>query len=151
MKPLIVLLSVFVLSLFVNKVLRKDFRIGFSARIALASMMLFSAMGHFAFTEGMSMMLPAYIPYRVELIYLTGLAELLLAIGLLVPKFQVVTAWLLIVFFILVLPANINASLVNLNIEDATYSGNGLRYLWFRIPLQLLFIAWTYLSAIKSA
>ena len=33
--------------------------------------------------------------------------------------------------------------------QKATVDGNGLNYLWFRIPLQLLFIAWAYISSIK--
>jgi hypothetical protein len=30
-----------------------------------------------------------------------------------------------------------------------TVIGSGSNYLWFRIPLQVLFIAWTYLTCIK--
>ena len=36
----------------------------------------------------------------------------------------------------------------NLDLEKATYTGNGLTYLWFRIPLQLFFIAWVWYFAL---
>jgi hypothetical protein len=40
------------------------------------------------------------------------------------------------------LSANINAAIHKVDYEKATYEGPGISYLWFRIPLQLLFIAW---------
>ncbi|WP_331145734.1 hypothetical protein [Hymenobacter sp.] len=47
-------------------------------------------------------------------------------------------------FFVLILPANIHAALHHINYQKGTTDGPGPRYLWFRIPLQLLFIAWTW-------
>jgi uncharacterized membrane protein len=55
----------------------------------------------------------------------------------------------LIVFFVLLLPANINAAIKHIDYQKGTFEGQGLNYLWFRIPLQILFIVWTYMSAIK--
>jgi uncharacterized membrane protein len=149
MKPLIVLLSVFAISLVVTKVLRGSFEVAPSGRIAMSAMLLFTAVAHFAFTRGMAMMLPHFVPYKTETVYLTGFIEIFAAIGLFIPHFRVMTAWLLIAFFILILPANIYAAINNVDYQKATNDGNGLTYLWFRIPLQILFIVWTYLSCIK--
>lgn len=149
MKPLIVLLSVFAISLLVTKIFHGNFEFALSARIAMAAMLLFTAMGHFAFTKGMTMMLPDFIPYKTETVYLTGIIEIIAAIGLFIPKVRVLTGWLLIVFFILILPANIYASINKIDYQEGTFNGNGLVYLWFRIPLQILFIVWVYLSAIR--
>ena len=95
-------------------------------------------------------MLPDFIPYKTATIYLTGIIEIAAAIGLFIPSFSVITAWLLITFFILILPANIYAAIKHIDYQKATLDGNGLTYLWFRIPLQILFIVWTYLCVIKS-
>jgi uncharacterized membrane protein len=149
MKPLIILLFTFVLSLFIIKLIKKEHEFPLSARIAMAIMLVFTAIGHFVFTKGMSMMIPEFIPFKENFIYLTGIFEILLAIGLLTHKFQTVSAWLIIVFLLLMLPANIYASLKNVNYQKGTFDGNGLIYLWFRIPLQILFIVWTYISAIR--
>ncbi|MGH2645000.1 MAG: hypothetical protein ACRDE2_13690, partial [Chitinophagaceae bacterium] len=62
----------------------------------------------------------------------------------------IITGWLLILFFILILPANISAATRHIDYQKPIAEGNGLAYLWFRIPLQILFIVWTYLSAIKA-
>lgn len=149
MKPLIVLLVVFGLSLCVTKFIRGNFEIALSGRIAMSLMLIFTAIAHFAFTKGMAMMLPNFIPYKTQMIYLTGIIEIVAAIGLFIPNVRVITAWLLIVFFILILPANIYAALKQIDYQKGSFDGHGLTYLWFRIPLQILFIVWTYLSTIK--
>ena len=150
MKPLIVLLSVFAISLAINKTFRGNYECALSGRIAMSAMLLFTAIGHFAFTKGMSMMLPDFIPFKTETVYLTGIIEIAAAIGLFIPNFRIVTAWLLIAFFILILPANIYAAIKHIDFQKGTFDGHALTYLWFRIPLQILFIVWTYLSAIKA-
>ncbi|MDQ1150264.1 DoxX family protein [Sphingobacterium zeae] len=150
MKPLIVLLGVFAVSLLVMKLLYGTYECALSGRIAMFAMLIFSAMGHFAFTEGMTLMIPEFIPFKTATVYLTGIVEIIFAFGLLFPNYRTLTAWLLIVFLILVLPANIYASIKQIDYQKATFNGHGLTYLWFRIPLQIFFIVWTYLSAISK-
>ena len=120
-----------------------------SGRIAMSVMLLFTSIAHFVFTKGMAMMLPPFIPFKIEIVYLTGFIEMVAAIGLLIPRLSEVTGWLLIVFFILLLPANIYAASKQIDYEKASFEGKNLNYLWFRIPLQIVFIAWVYFSAIK--
>ena len=112
-------------------------------------MLVFTAVGHFVLTKGMSMMIPKFIPFKEIFIYLTGIFEILLAIGLLTPKLKTISGWALIIFLLLMLPANIYASINNVNYQKGTFDGNGLVYLWFRIPLQILFIIWAYISTIR--
>ncbi len=149
MKPLIVLLLSFTISLFVIKIAKKEYNYILSARISMSIMLVFTAIGHFAFTKGMSMMIPKLIPHKETFVYLTGIFEILLAISLLIPKLIYISGWTLIIFLLLMLPANIYASLNNVNYQKGTFEGNGLTYLWFRIPLQFLFIVWTYISTIR--
>jgi uncharacterized membrane protein len=150
MKPLIVLLSVFAVSLLMTKFVRGNFELALSGRIAMSAMLIFTAVAHFAFTKGMAMMLPNFIPFKTATVYLTGIIEIAAAIGLFIPNFRTVTAWLLIAFFILILPANIYAAIKHIDYQKGNFEGNGLTYLWFRVPLQILFITWVYLSSIKS-
>ncbi|MCR6640399.1 MAG: hypothetical protein NVV82_15725 [Sporocytophaga sp.] len=149
MKSLIVLLTVFVISIAAIKLINEVTNIPLAGRIAMAAMLVFTAVGHFAFTKGMSMMLPDFVPFKTETIYLTGLIEIAAAVGLLIPGLRYITGWLLIVFFLLLLPANIYAAFKHVEYQKGTLEGPGLTYLWFRVPLQLLFIVWTYLSAIR--
>lgn len=149
MKPLIVLLSVFVTSIFVTKLFRDNFEFALAGRIALSAMLAFTAVAHFVFTKGMAMMLPDFIPYKTETVYITGVIEIVAAVGLIIPSFRVITAWLLVAFFMLILPANIYAAIRLIDYQKGSFTGSGPVYLWFRIPLQILFILWTYFSAIR--
>lgn len=148
METIITLLGTFLVSLIVLRIKDKQYKFALSGRIAMSAMLVLTAVGHFLFTKGMAMMLPDFVPYRIELVYLTGFIELAAAIGLLLPKYSKTTAWLLIVFFIFLLPANIYAAMHHVNLQTAAFDGSGPEYLWFRIPLQLFFIVWVYLSAI---
>ncbi|MDQ1096515.1 MULTISPECIES: DoxX family protein [Chryseobacterium] len=149
MKPLFVLAGVFALSLIATRILKHNFDYKLSGKVALAVMLLFTSAGHFLYAKGMAMMLPEAMPFRTGLVYLTGIIEMAAAIGIFVPALKPITGILLIVFFILILPANIFAAIRHLNYETGTFDGKGLSYLWFRIPFQLLLIVWTYFFVVK--
>ena len=149
MKPLIVLLVAFVISLVILRLVNGEMDYTLAGRIAMSVMLLFTSIAHFTFTKGMAMMLPPFIPFKTGIVYLTGLIEIAAAIGLLIPHFREFTGWVLIIFFILLLPANIYAALKHIDYEKANFEGKNLNYLWFRIPLQIIFIVWVYASAIK--
>jgi uncharacterized membrane protein len=150
MKPLLVLLSVFLLAFFAIKLLTQKYDLPLAGRIAMCAMLFFTAIGHFVFTKGMSMMIPSIVPLKTEIVYITGVLEVLLGIGLLIPSIRVYTAWVLVLFFIFLLPANIYAALKHIDYQKGTFDGSGMSYLWFRVPLQLLFVTWTYVSTIKN-
>ena len=149
MKPLSILLGAFAVSLIAVKFLGGEFDFSLAGRIAMSVMLIFTTIGHFVFIQGMTMMMPDFMPFKKEIVYLTGVIEFAAAIGLLIPAIERLTAWLLILFFILILPANINAAIKKIDYQKGTTSGNGLNYLWFRIPLQIFFIAWVYLFDVR--
>ncbi len=112
-------------------------------------MLLFTAIGHFAFLEGMSAMVPSFIPFKKEVVLVTGIMEILFAIALWFPQYRKTTGWLLILFLILILPANINAAINEINYQTGQLNGPGINYLWFRIPLQAFFAIWVYIASIR--
>ena len=72
------------------------------------------------------------------------------AIGLLFIATHYITGILLIMFFMALIPSNIYAAQNHINLEKADFSGKGLSYLWFRIPLQLFFIGWIWYFAVLN-
>lgn len=149
MKPLFVLLTVFLISNLVIRQYKGDMDYHLAGKIALAATLLFTSLGHLIYTKGMLLMLPDFIPLKKEMIYMTGLLEVMAAFGLFIPALSRLTGMLLIVFFILILPTYIYASMRHLNYETATFDGKGPGYLWFRIPFQLLLIGWTYYFVLR--
>jgi len=113
------------------------------ARVGLSLFFIFTALGHFLRSEEMATMLPAAVPYRVELIYLTGVFELLGAIGVWIPRLRRLTGLLLIIMLIGILPANIYSALQRVEFGG---HGAGPLYLLVRVPFQLLVICWTYFA-----
>jgi len=150
MEPLLILIGTFIFGLISLRVVRKSWMPFPAGKLAMSIMLVFTAAGHFLYPEGMALMLPESIPFRKEIIYATGVIELAAAIGILIPRFQRLTGWLLIIFFVSILPANIYAAIHRVNLQTATYDGKGTEYLWFRIPLQILFIAWVYYFVIPK-
>lgn len=151
MKPLIVLIATFIISVIISQIAKGNFHLTFSGNLAMCLMLFLTATGHFLFTKGMVMMMPPAVPFKELLVYLTGVFEIIAGVLLLSPSLRIVTGWILLAFFILILPANIYAAYKHVNLETATYNGRGLKYLWFRIPEQLFFIAWIcYFSILQN-
>ena len=148
MKPLLILIGVFAVSLFATGPFTDGSSFSLAGRIAMAAMLVFTAIGHFAFADGMTMMMPDVFPFKKQIVYLTGVIEVAAAVGLLVPQLVHLTGWLLILFFICILPANVHAAMKNVDFQKATNNGSGPAYLLFRMPLQIFFIAWVWFFAI---
>jgi uncharacterized membrane protein len=149
MVPLCILLVSFVFLTLANRyLLGGKLAAGFIGRIALSLMLLFTGLAHFFKTDAMVLSMPDFFPFKRETVYGTGGIELLAAAGMLIPLTQRFAAILLIVFLICVLPANIIGSMKRVELGGME---NGPLYLWFRIPLQFIFIGWTYYFGIKKA
>jgi len=80
-------------------------------RISLAALFVFTGISHFLMPEEMAQLLPAWIPLRMELITVTGVLEILGALGLLIPRLARLASIALILFLLGVLPANIYGAL----------------------------------------
>jgi len=143
-KPLFVLLISFGVALLAVKIFDQRWNFIFAGNFAMSVMLLFTAMAHFAFSKGMMMMLPDFIPFKRQVIYGTGLIEIVAAIGLFLPSYRHLTSIALVIFFVLILPSNIYAAIKKVNYQKGTYDGNEINYLWFRIPLQIFFIEWVW-------
>lgn len=150
MKPLILLIAVFAISAVVSPFATGNWHLIFNGNLAMCIMLCFTALGHFKFTKGMTMMLPGFIPLKMELVYFTGIAEIVLGLALLFPSLRYVAGIILIVLFLVMLPANIHAAIKHINYETAAYDGKDISYLWIRVPAQVLFILWVVYFSVKK-
>ena len=110
-------------------------------RIGLSLLFLFTGVGHYTQTLGMAQMVPPFLPYPVETIYITGVFELLGAIGLWIPALLRLVGIALILMLIGFLPINFYAAF---NYIDFGGHGVGPIYLLVRVPYQILLLWWTY-------
>ena len=102
---------------------------------------LFFALGHFVQTEEMIRLLPEFVPLRRELVWLTGIAEIGIALGLAVPATRRLAGAAALVVLVLFFPANIYGALTS---ADFGGHAQGPAYLLIRVPLQLFLLGWTW-------
>jgi len=103
----------------------------------LALFFLLAGFAHFTATDSFAAIVPPPLPFKPEIVQLTGAMELVFAIGLVVPRWRRVTGWLLSAYLLAVLPANIFMALEGMPL-GAMQSPTAL---WFRVFLQLPLIA----------
>jgi uncharacterized membrane protein len=111
-------------------------------RVILAICMIVAGVTHFTSADQYVKIVPASLPYPLQIVYLSGFYEILGGIGLLVPPVSQATAWGLIALFIAVFPSNINMAVNNIQIDNIPNSP------WLqavRLPFQAVLIAWAWL------
>ena len=111
------------------------------SRRALALVMVVAGMLHFVATDAYVAVMPGYLPLRRELVYLSGVFEVLFGLGLLWRKTRAAAGIGLIALYLAVLPANINMAVHN--IQPAGFDIPGF-LLWARLPFQLVLIYWAW-------
>jgi len=96
---------------------------------------------HFTHPKGFEKIVPDYLPHHLALVYTSGFLEFLGGVGLLIPGVTRFAAWLLVILYIAVFPANLYQA-VN-NIEVAALPHNP-PLIWLRLPFQALLVAWAW-------
>lgn len=104
------------------------------ARIGVALLLTVSGVMHFVSPRPYVQHLPDVVPFRAELVALTGGMELILALGLLgPPRFRRPAGIATAAFLVLVFPANVWAAASQVPIDGIPTGW----VRWARLPLQL--------------
>lgn len=98
-----------------------------------------AGINHFLNEPFYTKMMPAGLPYPVELVYISGVIEILLGIGLFFPFSRRISAIGIVLLLIAVFPANVNMAL---HYKDWS-TGSPLPF-YLRLPIQVLLIWWAY-------
>jgi uncharacterized membrane protein len=108
------------------------------ARVSLALLFFVASSLHFI-TDVELQIIPPFLPWRREALYITGIFELLGGIGLLIPRFQRAAAWGLVALLVAIFPANIYHAVKNIQLGGIL---NSPFYHVVRLPLQAVLIWW---------
>ena len=87
-------------------------------------------------------MMPPYLPWHAELVFVSGVAEIVLGIAVLIPGLRHLAALGIIALLIAVFPANLHIAMNNVPLAGAA-EGAGI-WNWVRLPFQAVFIAWAW-------
>jgi uncharacterized membrane protein len=111
-------------------------------RWVLTIFMVAAGANHFISPAPYVGMMPAALPAPLLLVYVSGVAEMLGGLGLILPATRKLAAWGLIALFVAVFPANLNMALNHLPLGTMAVPTWAL---WARLPLQVVLIAWAWL------
>ena len=100
---------------------------------------------HFLAPKPYARIVPAQLPSPELLVAVSGLAELVCAVGLAVPRTRRWAAWATAALFVAVFPANVAMAL------DADGQSGAYRWAtYIRLPLQVPLIGWAVVIARSS-
>jgi len=109
-------------------------------RYLLAVGFVAAGVNHFLNPDFYVAIMPPYLPWHLELVWISGFFEILGGLGVLFPPpLRRWAAWGLVALLIAVFPANLNVALHDVPMGDPPLPAV---LAWLRLPFQLVFIAW---------
>src|SRR5688572_26144655 len=111
-------------------------------RLLLAIFFVVAGGNHFVSPEFYVGITPEWIRYRHEVVVFSGIAEILGALGVLIPRTRKWAGWGLVLLLLAIMP-------VHLQMAFHGFRNAPAWLLWLRIPFQGVLIAWVWLVAIR--
>jgi uncharacterized membrane protein len=111
-------------------------------RLLLGAFFLAAGTLHFLKPKPYAATVPDALPRKVEIVYLSGVAEIAGGLGVLAGRRS--AGWWLIATLIAVFPAN-----VNMAVNAERFRSVPEPLLWARLPVQGLLIAWVWRVAVR--
>lgn len=109
--------------------------------IPLAVLFTLAGTLHFTHPRFYLAIMPPYLPWHRELIYISGAAEIAGGLAALSPQLRPWARWWLIALLVAVFPANVHTTIHPEQVRGLDVSPV---VLWARLPLQAVFIAWVW-------
>src|SRR6056297_3636550 len=98
---------------------------------------------HFVVPELYVQIVPPIFPAALALVYLSGLAESAVGIGLLLPRTRQYAAWATVALLVAIFPANIYMATHGVVIDGLPGGGDPSALVrWGRLPLQGVLVLW---------
>jgi len=112
-------------------------------RVLLGGAFIWVGIYHFTNVEFFLAIMPPYLPWHIELVYISGFFEIIGGAGLIFPPTRTVAMWGLLALLAAVYPANVHM-LVNEVYIDGMPQEKWM--LWARMPLQFILAFAVYWS-----
>jgi uncharacterized membrane protein len=112
--------------------------------LLVAALFLTSGVSHFLLTRFFVAIMPPYLPWPNAAVYISGVFEIVGAIGLLLPAYRRTAAIGLFILTILVTPANIHMAL-----NPELFPAFSKSLLYWRLVAQVGLLAMIYAVAIR--
>jgi uncharacterized membrane protein len=98
---------------------------------------------HFVVPELYVQIVPPVLPAPLALVYLSGIAEIAVGVGVLLPRTRRYAAWATVAVLLAVFPANVYMATHGVVVEGLPGGGDPSEFVrWGRLPLQGVLILW---------
>ncbi len=112
----------------------------------LALFFVLAGANHFRSPEKYLAIMPPWLPAPEWMNWISGTAEILGGIGVLVPATRRIAGWGLIALLVAIFPANLHMAFDGVQIPGYHIASWAA---WARLPLQAVFVAWVWWAAVK--
>ncbi|NGP87278.1 DoxX family protein [Fodinibius halophilus] len=102
---------------------------------------------HFIKPQLFVRIVPDFVPYHLAMVYISGIAEILGGIGILLTQTRSLAAWGLILLLLAVFPANINMTVMS--VKETGFTSLYSIVTILRLPLQFVLIYWVYWACLR--
>jgi uncharacterized membrane protein len=105
-----------------------------------------AGVAHFLAPSVYEQVVPPSLPRPRALVYLSGVAEIVLGVGVVIPRTRRRAAWGLVALLVAVFPANVHMAIHDVRIEGVPdwASDPPDAATWARLPLQAVLVLWAY-------
>jgi uncharacterized membrane protein len=112
-------------------------------RWILTVFMIAAGANHFISPAPYLGMMPSEIPEHLHapLVAISGVAEILGGLGLVLAATRKLAAWGLVALYVAIFPANLNMAINHLQLGTTEIAS---WMLWARLPLQAVLVAWAF-------
>jgi uncharacterized membrane protein len=112
-------------------------------RWALAVFFVAAGTNHFINPDLYLAVIPPILPAPRALVFISGFAEIVGGLAVLLPSFRKLAGWGLVILLVAVFPANIYMAMEGLKIGAQMVPP---WVLWARLPLQFVLIVWVWVA-----
>lgn len=109
------------------------------ALLGLSVLFVVAGVNHFVNPDFYVRIMPPFLPAHRELVYLSGVLEIVGGIAVLIPGIRAAAGWGLILLLVAVFPANLHMAL-----NPDLFPTLSPAAIYARLPFQALFVAWAY-------
>lgn len=119
----------------------------------MGALYVLAGINHFYNPSFYFLVMPSWLPAHLTLIYISGIAEILLGAGLWFKTTRRISAWLIVAMLIVFIPLHVDMIIHPRPTPDLQTSNAAIvkAILWLRVFLQFVFIYWAWVYTKKES
>lgn len=112
----------------------------------MGALYVVAGVAHFAIPEAFAQIVPPFLPAPLFLVYLSGVAEITLGLGVAYPRTRRAAAWGLVALLLAVFPANVYMATSGVAVTGTPWGTLDPSPLvsWGRLPFQVVLLLWAW-------